>query len=70
MHVVREEVHGEHTADGAGYADGPGQAVDHQLVQLLAPSVLHVLMIHLRQELLGRDGGRMSSALYCVNNVQ
>lgn len=58
VHVVRKEVNGEHAADGAGYADGPSQDVDHQLVQLLAPSLLHVLMTDLRQELLDKDIGR------------
>lgn len=48
MHFIREVVNSEHTGGGARYADSPGQAMNHHSPQLLAPSVLDMLMIHLR----------------------
>jgi len=58
MHVTREVVNGEHTGGGARYADRPRQAVNHQPPQFLAPSVLDMLVIDLRQQLLRERAGR------------
>lgn len=59
MHVTRAEEDGQHTGRGAGHADSPGQAVDHQPPQPLAQSVLHLLVTHLCQQLLERGGGTL-----------
>lgn len=47
VHVIREEVNSKHTGGGACYADSPGKAMNRQSPQLLARSVLDILMIHL-----------------------
>lgn len=47
MHVLREVEYTEHTGSGACYADSPGQSMNHQPPQLLARSVLDILMVHL-----------------------
>lgn len=52
---MREEVYADHRGSGASYADGPCYAMDRQLPQLLAPSVLDVLMVHFCQQLLRKE---------------
>lgn len=47
VHVTREEVNSRHTRGGASYADSPCQAMNRQSPQLLARSILDILMIHL-----------------------
>lgn len=46
VHVLREVVNSIHTGSIAAYADGPGQAMNHQPRELLARSVHDVLMIY------------------------